>query len=368
MFLQHVIEAGIDDNFMRGVSMKTLLEKNISINDAEKLLKVVETYMLAHAAADAAADAFTHSIQMLESASQVLRRLTINDILEIRGMTTPALGVRLLMQCVCIVLRVKPFIKVDALRQPVNDYWEPAKHNLLVDPKIFLERLWAAMGQDIDDAIVKQVEDCLAHSDMAPDRLKRITKSSVSDVAQWLRALCLHHHAKTAATRESLISSTSESASKRLFVLPNRASSDEPPDEDAPFNMSLNRQPVVLPALCCGALIVLAYGPKVNASIKDIQSATGQPVTKVESIVAAMLKENVLQRDKVVSGIATFSISVGAIFDAASAARHCKSHGLFKTDLSYSLQVKSLASLATSVYEKKPVAKAEKQPGSDRRR
>ena len=115
MFLQHIIEAGIDDNFMRGVSMKTLLEKNISINDAEKLLKVVETYMLAHAAADAAADAFTHSIQMLESASQVLRRLTINDILEIRGMTTPALGVRLLMQCVCIVLRVKPFVKVDAL-------------------------------------------------------------------------------------------------------------------------------------------------------------------------------------------------------------------------------------------------------------
>ncbi len=368
MFLQHAVDAGVNDDFMQSISIKGLLEKQFSISDATKLMKVVESYMQAHAAADAAADAFERSIRTLEDASTALRHLTINDVLEIRGMTTPSLGVRLLMQCVCIVLRVKPLVKLDALRQPVYDYWEPSKQHLLVDPKMFLERLWAAMGQDIDDSIVNQVEDCLGHSDMAQDRLKRITKSSVSDVAQWLRALCMHHHAKSAASKQSFISATSESASKRLFVPTEKASPNEPPHEDVPFKISVKGQAAVFPAMCCGVLIVLAYGPKAHASSRDIQSATGQPIAAVDSVVAAMLRDNVLQRDKVISGHATFSILAGVIFDAACAARHCRSCGFFKTDLSYALQVKALASLAVSVYEQKPSAKTEQQAGSNRRK
>ena len=72
-----------------------------------------------------------------------------------------------------------------------------------------------------------------------------------------------------------------------------------------------------------------------------------------------MLRCDSLQQDKVINGVATFSIAVGVSFDAASAARHCKTFGLFKSDLSYSLQVRSLASLSISMYEKKAAAKAE---------
>lgn len=365
--LFQIIDAGVDDELMPNLSIKVLLQKNILISDATKLLKAVEAYMQAHAAADAASDAYERSIRTVETASQLLRQLTINDVLEIRGMTTPALGVRLLMQCVCMVLRVKPLVKLDALRQPVYDYWEPSKQQLLADPKSFLERLWAAIGEDIDDSIVKQVEDCLEHSDMALDRLRRITKSSVSDVAQWLRALCQHHRAKAAASEQSLASAASESASKRLFIAAEGASSAQLQDEEALFQISVKGKTALVPAICCGVLIVLAYGPRANVSLKDMQSATGQPISQVEGLVAAMLRENVLQRDKVVGGLATFSITIGAMFDAACAARHCRACAFFKSDLSYALQIKSLSSLAVCVYEKKEAANANLRKGSQRR-
>jgi hypothetical protein len=72
-----------------------------------------------------------------------------------------------------------------------------------------------------------------------------------------------------------------------------------------------------------------------------------------------MLRGNALQQDKAINDVATFSIAVGVSFDAACAARHCKTFGLFKADLSYSLQVRSLASLSISMYEKKAATKAE---------
>ncbi len=364
----HVIDAGVDDNFMSNVSMKAILDKNILVSDAIKLLNAVETYTKAHSAADAAADHLERSIQLLEAASLSLRRLTINDVLEIRGMTTPALGVRLLMQCVCVVLRVKPLVKMDALRQPVYEYWEPSKQQLLVDPKAFLERLWAAMGHQLDESIVKQVEQCLEHPDMALDRLKRITKSSVSDIAQWLRALCQHYRAIAAVSRESLILSASESASKRLFIV---ADSDAPPEareEEVAFKMYVKGNLAIFSAIGCGVLFVLAYGPKINASLKDIQAATGLPLAKVEEIVATMVQEKVLHQEKAVSGAATFSIAVGATFDASCAARHCRTYGLFKTDFSFAMQMKSLASLPASMFEQKPPTKLDPQSGPSRRR
>jgi hypothetical protein len=359
LILLHAIDAGIDDKFMPDISMVGLLNKKLLVNDAAKILSAVETYNQAHAAADAASEALEQSIQELDSASQTLRRLTVNDVLEIRGMTTPSLGVKLLMQCVCIVLRVKPLVKLDATRQPVFDYWEPSKLQLLIDPRVFLDRLWAAMGQDIDDSVVSRVEECLEHPDMSHERLKRITRSSVSDVAHWLRALCLHHRAKTAATRESHVYAASVSASKKLFMVPEDASPAQSSDEDAPFKTYLKGREVIFPALGCGVLLVLAYGPRNNFSIKDIQAASGIALIKVENLVASMLRGNALQQDKAINGVATFSIAVGVSFDAACAARHCKTFGLFKADLSYSLQVRSLASLSISMYEKKAATKTE---------
>jgi hypothetical protein len=352
---------------MPDITMISLLDKKLLASDAAKILSAVESYNNAHAAADAAAEALERSTQELERAAQTLRRLTINDVLEIRGMSTPSLGVKLLMQCVCIVLRVKPLVKMDATRQPIYDYWDVSKQHLLVEPKVFLDRLWAAMGQDIDDAVVSRVEECLAQPDMSHERLKRITKSSVSDVAHWLSALCQHHRAKTAATRKSHVYTASASASKRLFILPEEVSPRDSPEEDLPFKVYCKGHETLIPALGCGVLLILAYGPRSNFSIKDIQASTSIALIKVESIVTLMSRGNILQPDKVINGVATFSIAVGVSFDAASAARHCKTFGLFKTDLSYSLQIRSLASLSISIYEKKAPTKAESSARTVRR-
>jgi hypothetical protein len=351
LFLIHVIDSGITDDIILNVTIKGLLESHLTIDDALKLFNAIQAYNKAHAAANAAVDALHRSIEILERSSQILRHLTINDVLEIRGMTTPSPSVKLLMKCVCLVLSVKPSVKLDALRQPVHDYWEPTKQHLLTDPKVFLERLWQVSGKDIDDAVVQEVEECLEHPEMADDRLRRITKSSVKDIANWLRAVCQHHRAKLSASKESSICSASASASKRLFISPEEPAALQ---EDIPFKLNVQRGSVDVPAIGCGVLIVLAFGPKVNVSIKDIQIATGQVLQVVETVVATMIRKNVLQQDKVVRGQATFSITVGSSFDAATAARHCKTFGFFKSDLSYSLQVKMLSSLATSVYEKKP--------------
>ena len=72
-----------------------------------------------------------------EAALEALSKLSKGDVGEVRGMKTPPAGVVLTAQAMCIMFEVKP-VKVAAAdgKGKVDDYWEAAKKELLVDPSL----------------------------------------------------------------------------------------------------------------------------------------------------------------------------------------------------------------------------------------
>ena len=73
-------------------------------------------------------------------------------------MGNPPAGVKLTMECVCILQKVKPVRKddPDKLGAKINDYWEPGK-KLLNDPQAFLNSLFAFDKENMEEATIKQL-------------------------------------------------------------------------------------------------------------------------------------------------------------------------------------------------------------------
>ncbi|MFN9959348.1 MAG: hypothetical protein ACK55I_40170, partial [bacterium] len=76
----------------------------------------------------------------------------------VKAMGNPPAGVKLTMECVCILQKVKPVRKddPDKLGAKINDYWEPGK-KLLNDPQAFLNSLFAFDKENMEEATIKQL-------------------------------------------------------------------------------------------------------------------------------------------------------------------------------------------------------------------
>lgn len=91
--------------------------------------------------ADAQRD-LDQALPALEAALQSLKSLNKNDVVEVRAMTRPPDGVRMVIEAVCIMKSVKP--KMVAGEKPgskIADYMEPGRF-LLQDPGQFLASLF----------------------------------------------------------------------------------------------------------------------------------------------------------------------------------------------------------------------------------
>merc|ERR1719169_103941 len=73
----------------------------------------------------------------LEAAVDALSKLSKGDIGEVKAMKTPPAGVVLTAQALCLMFGVKP-VKVASPdgKGKVDDYWEPAKKEVLGDPRL----------------------------------------------------------------------------------------------------------------------------------------------------------------------------------------------------------------------------------------
>ena len=93
-----------------------------------------------------------------ESALEALSKLSKGDVGEVRGMKTPPAGVILTAQAMCIMFEVKP-VKVAAPdgKGKVDDYWEAAKKELLVDPSL-INRMVNFDKDNIPDAVITTVK------------------------------------------------------------------------------------------------------------------------------------------------------------------------------------------------------------------
>ncbi len=109
-------------------------------------------------------------------------------------MASPPVGVKLVMEAVCLLLGVEPKrVKPDITRplEVVLDYWEPAKKLLLGDPRL-IQRLVEFDKDHVDPRAIRAVSEFIADPLLEPDTILRVRTSVYGCIVScvWLINAC----------------------------------------------------------------------------------------------------------------------------------------------------------------------------------
>ncbi|CAK9103626.1 Dynein axonemal heavy chain 7 (Axonemal beta dynein heavy chain 7) (Ciliary dynein heavy chain 7) (Dynein heavy chain-like protein 2) (hDHC2) [Durusdinium trenchii] len=129
------------------------------------------------------------AMPILESALAALNTLSKNDITEVKSMKSPPDGVKLVMEAMCVMMHVKP-IKAKDPNDPnkkINDYWEPAKKQLLGDPKL-LTNLVEYDKDNIDPKVITKANAYVENPDFDPEKIKKASNAAYG-LCCWIRAM-----------------------------------------------------------------------------------------------------------------------------------------------------------------------------------
>ncbi|ORX87075.1 hypothetical protein BCR32DRAFT_215666 [Anaeromyces robustus] len=138
----------------------------------------------------------------LNEAVNALNTLKAADITVLKSMKSPPMGVKLVMEAICIMKEIKPVkIPNPATGKRVEDYWGPSK-NLLGDMK-FLESLKTYDKDNISPAIMKQIRSkYIENPEFDPDKIKNAS-SAAEGLCKWVRAMeCYDRVAKEVAPKK----------------------------------------------------------------------------------------------------------------------------------------------------------------------
>eukprot|EP00442_Polarella_glacialis_P024664 CAMPEP_0115137118 /NCGR_PEP_ID=MMETSP0227-20121206/56805_1 /TAXON_ID=89957 /ORGANISM="Polarella glacialis, Strain CCMP 1383" /LENGTH=5027 /DNA_ID=CAMNT_0002544335 /DNA_START=143 /DNA_END=15226 /DNA_ORIENTATION=+ len=131
------------------------------------------------------------ALPAFESALEALSKLSKGDVGEVRGMKTPPAGVVLTAQAMCIMFEVKP-IKVAAPdgKGKVDDYWESAKKELLVDTNL-ISRMVNFDKDNIPEAVITKVRPLYDDPEFEPDKIKKGSLAAMG-ICKWVRAMVVY--------------------------------------------------------------------------------------------------------------------------------------------------------------------------------
>eukprot|EP00929_Paragymnodinium_shiwhaense_P087551 TRINITY_DN476_c0_g7_i1.p1 TRINITY_DN476_c0_g7~~TRINITY_DN476_c0_g7_i1.p1 ORF type:complete len:2666 (-),score=827.08 TRINITY_DN476_c0_g7_i1:96-7328(-) len=126
-----------------------------------------------------------------EAALEALSKLNKGDVGEVKGMKQPPAGVILTAQALCIMFEVKP-VKVAAAdgRGKVDDYWEAAKKELLVDPKL-LDKMLHFDKDNIPDSVVNKVKPLYDDPEFEPEKIRKASLAAMG-ICKWVRAMIVY--------------------------------------------------------------------------------------------------------------------------------------------------------------------------------
>uniref|UniRef100_A0A452IS51 Uncharacterized protein n=1 Tax=Gopherus agassizii TaxID=38772 RepID=A0A452IS51_9SAUR len=146
----------------------------------------------AQAIADDAQKDLAEALPALDAALASLRNLNKNDVTEVRAMQRPPLGVKMVIEAVCIMKGIKPKkVAGDKPGSKVDDYWEPGK-GLLQDPGKFLESLFKFDKDNIADTVIKAIQPYIDNEEFQPAAIAKVSKACTS-ICQWVRAMHKYH-------------------------------------------------------------------------------------------------------------------------------------------------------------------------------
>ncbi|KAE8911583.1 Dynein heavy chain 7, axonemal [Phytophthora fragariae] len=150
------------------------------------------------------------AIPALENAVKALQTLTKGDITEIKAMKKPPDGVKLVMEAVCIMMRVPPVKVKDPAggTKKVDDYWGPAQKSLLGDTR-FLQNLLEYDKDNIPVEAMDKVRPYAANPDFQAEKIRKASVAA-SGLCSWVHAMVVYDRvAKVVAPkREALKAAT----------------------------------------------------------------------------------------------------------------------------------------------------------------
>jgi hypothetical protein len=128
------------------------------------------------------------ALPMLSEAMKALDTISSKDISNLKSMANPPEGVKLVLEAVCIMLKVDPKRKTNRGTGEVSlDYWKPAKK--LMGDTHFLDKLREYDKDNIPSRIVRQVRETYVPMDaFAPENVKRAS-SAAEGMCKWILAM-----------------------------------------------------------------------------------------------------------------------------------------------------------------------------------
>ncbi len=107
-------------------------------------------------------------------------------------MQHPPMGVKLVIEAVCIMRDIKPKrVAGDKPGVKVDDYWDVGKA-LLVDPTKFLDSLFKYNKDNIPDHVISKIQSYIDNEDFTPAAIAKVSRACTS-ICQWVRAMQKYH-------------------------------------------------------------------------------------------------------------------------------------------------------------------------------
>uniref|UniRef100_A0A4W3IJM0 Dynein axonemal heavy chain 1 n=1 Tax=Callorhinchus milii TaxID=7868 RepID=A0A4W3IJM0_CALMI len=158
---------------------------------SEEEAKAMEKANKAQAIADDAQKDLDEALPALDAALASLKSLNKNDVTEV-SMSRPPVGVKLVIEAVCIMKGIKPKkVPGEKPGTKVDDYWEPGK-GLLQDPAKFLDSLFKYDKDNIPDTVIRLIQPYIDNEDFMPAAIAKVSKACTS-ICQWVRAMHKYH-------------------------------------------------------------------------------------------------------------------------------------------------------------------------------
>ncbi|XP_065685160.1 dynein axonemal heavy chain 1 isoform X1 [Hydra vulgaris] len=205
------IQATLDtEETMRQIAVDTITANETKVvvqkEEQEAAKKAEETKTIAD---DAQRD-LNEAIPALEAALQSLKSLNRNDVVEVRAMQRPPLGVKMVMEAVCIMKGLKPKkVAGEKVGSKVDDYMEAAR-TLLQDPGKFLDTLFQYDKGNIPDSVIQNIQGYIDDDNFQPEAIAKVSKACTS-ICQWVRAMHKYHFvAKGVAPKRACLEKAQE--------------------------------------------------------------------------------------------------------------------------------------------------------------
>lgn len=159
------------------------------------------------------------ALPALDAAVKALKTLSKSDIVEVKAMKKPPPGVKLTMEAVCMMMKVKPKkIPNPEGRGKIDDYWEPAQKELLGDPK-FLNRLMEYDKDNIDASIVAKVSQFTLKDTFQPDVVKKASVAAAG-LCKWVHAMISYDKvAKVVAPKKAALAQANSDLAAAMDLL-----------------------------------------------------------------------------------------------------------------------------------------------------